>query len=47
MVKEVLQNQINSRSDLGEIGKGKPKSKTENQISAIHAQNFFDLRKNY
>ena len=42
--KEVLKNQINFKSDLGEMKKI-PKSKTENQISVIqNVQNVFDLR---
>ena len=39
--KEVLKAQINSKSDLDEIKKGNPKSKTESQISAIQILNFF------
>ena len=41
--KEVLKNQINFKSDLGEIKKknGNPKSKPENQISAIQNVEIF------
>ena len=43
--REVLKNQVDFKSDLGEIKKGNPKSKLENQISVIqNVQNFFDLR---
>ena len=43
--KEVLKGQIDLKSDLGETKKGNPKSKSENQISAIqNILKFFDLR---
>ena len=43
--KEVLKNQINVKSNLGEVKKGNLKSKTENQISVTqNVQKFFDLR---
>ena len=42
--REVLKNQIDFKSDLGEIKKENPKSKSEDQISVIkNVQNFFDL----
>ena len=41
---EVLKNQINFKSDLGEIKKENPKSKSADQISALlNIQNVFDL----
>ena len=43
--REVLRNQKEFKSDLGEIKKGNPKSKSKYQISVIqNVQNFFDLR---
>ena len=43
--REVLKNQIEFKSDIGEIKEGNPKSKTEDQISVIqNVQNFFGLR---
>ena len=33
--KEVLKDQINFKSNLGQIRKGNPKSKSENQIGLI------------
>ena len=43
--KEVLKDQINFKSDLGEIKKGNKKRKSEDQISVIqNVQIFFDLR---
>ena len=43
--KEVLKDQINLKSDLGEIKKGNKKSKSEDQISVIgNVEKFFDLR---
>ena len=43
--KEILKNQINFKSDLGEIIKGNPKTKSEEQISVIkNVENFFDFR---
>ena len=49
--REVLKNQNNFKSDLGEIKKGNPKSKSEDQISVIrviisviNVKNIFDLR---
>ena len=43
--KEILKNQINFKSDLGEIIKGNPKTKSEDQISVIkNVENFFDFR---
>ena len=42
---EVLKNQNDFKSDLGEIKKGTPKLKSEDQISIIqNIQKFFDLR---
>ena len=42
---KVSKNQIKFKSDLIEIKKGNPKSKTENQISVIqNVQNFLILR---
>ena len=43
--REVLKNQFEFKSHLGEIGKGNPKLKSKDQVSVIHnVQNFFDLR---
>ena len=42
--REVLKNQIDFKWDLGEIRKGNPKSKSEDQISVIKIFNFFYLR---
>ena len=43
--REVLKNQKEFKSDLGEIKKGNPKSKSKDQISIIqNVQNCFDLR---
>ena len=43
--KEVLKNQINFKSDLGEIKKGNPHLKSKDQISIIqNVENIFDLR---
>ena len=43
--REVLRNQKEFKSDLGEIKKGNPKSKSKYQISVIqNVQNCFDLR---
>ena len=43
--REVLKNQKEFKSDLGEIKKGNPKSKSKDQISVIqNVQNCFDLR---
>ena len=43
--REVLKNQIDFKSDLGEIKKGNPKSKSEDQISVIQNVQFtFYLR---
>ena len=43
--REVLKNQIEFKSDLGEIKEGNSKSKTEDQISVIqNVQNFIGLR---
>ena len=43
--REVLKNQIDFKSDLGEIKKGNPKSKSKDRISVVHnVQNIFDLR---
>ena len=42
--RKVLKNQIDFKSYLGEIKKGNPKSKSEDQISVIkNVQNSFDL----
>ena len=42
--RKVLKNQIDFKSYLGEIKKGNPKSKSEDQISVIkNVQNIFDL----
>ena len=38
--KEVLKDQINLKSDLGEIKKGNKKSKSEDQISVIQNVRF-------
>ena len=43
--REVLKNQKEFKSDLREIKKGNPKSKSKDQISVIqNVQNCFDLR---
>ena len=40
--KEVSKDQINFKSDLGEIKKGNPKSRSKDQIYLIqHVENFF------
>ena len=42
--REVSKNEIDLKSDLGEILKGNPKSKSEDRISITQSvQNFFDL----
>ena len=42
--RKVFKNQIDFKSYLGEIKKGNPKSKSEDQISVIkNVQNIFDL----
>ena len=44
-VKEILKGKIDFKSDLGEMKKGNPKSKSEDQISMIqNVEFFFDLR---
>ena len=43
--REVLKNQIDFKSNLGEIKEGNPKSKSKDQISVIqNVQNFFNLK---
>ena len=43
--KEVLKERINFKSDLSEIRKVNPKSKSKDQISVTqHVENFFNLR---
>ena len=43
--REVLKNQNNFESELGEMGKRNPNLKSEDQISVIqNVENFFDLR---
>ena len=45
---EVLQDQINFKSDLGDMKKGNPKSRSKDQISVIqNVEVFFHLRKKY
>ena len=39
--KEVLKDQINFKSDLGEMKKENPKSRSEDQISVIQNVNVF------
>ena len=41
-----VKDQINFKSDLSEIRKGNPKSKSQDQISVIEVEDFFDLREN-
>ena len=43
--KEVLRNQINFKSDLGEIKKGNPNLKSKDQIRVMqNVEHFFDSR---
>ena len=43
--KEVLQNQINFKSDLGEIKRGNPNLKPKDQISVTqNVEKWFNLR---
>ena len=45
---EVLQDQINFKSDLGEMKTGNPKSRSKDQVSVIqNVEFFFHLRKKY
>ena len=43
-LREVLKSQNNFKSNLGEIRKGNPASKSENQTSVKSVKNIFDLR---
>ena len=45
--REVLKNQIDFKSDLGEIKNANPNLKLKDQISVQNVQHFFDLRKNF
>ena len=45
--REVLKNQIDFKSDLGEIKNANPNLKLKDQISVQNVQHFFGLRKKF